>query len=47
VPVGVDVELHRPDCADVLEDLRKADHCLVVGGDVDEVAATVDADAAW
>src|SRR5262249_57053818 len=32
--------------ADVLEDLRQGDHRLAVGGDVDEVAASVDADPA-
>src|SRR5262249_56201596 len=43
---GVDVELHRAYRADVLEDLRQGDHRLAVGGDVDEVAASVDADPA-
>src|SRR5215813_103873 len=46
VPVGVDVELHRAYRADVLEDLRQGDHRLAVGGDLDEVAASVDADPA-
>src|SRR6202042_3959738 len=45
VPFRVDVELHRPHRTEVLEDLRQGDHRLAVGGDVDEVAATVDTDA--
>ncbi len=39
------VELHGPNRAGPLEDPRQCDHCLVVGGGVDEVAATVDANA--
>jgi hypothetical protein len=46
VPFGVDVKLHRPNCTDVLENLRRGDHGLVVGGHVDKVALTADADAA-
>jgi hypothetical protein len=45
VPFGVDVKLHRPNCTDVLENLRRGDHGLVVGGHVDKVALTADADA--
>src|ERR1700691_4032096 len=36
VPFRVDVELHGPYRAYVLEDLRQADNGLVVGRDVDE-----------
>jgi hypothetical protein len=43
VPFRVDVEFHCLYRAGVLEDLRKGDHCLVVGGDEDQVAVTVDA----
>ena len=43
-PLGVDVELHRADRAGALEDLRQRGHGLVVGGGVDQVAVTVDAD---
>ena len=42
MPFRVDVELHRPHRSDVLQDLRDADHGLIVSGDVNEVAPGVD-----
>src|ERR1700684_37336 len=42
MPFRVDVELHGPHCSGVLKDLRDADHGLIVSGDVDEVASSVD-----
>ena len=41
-PFWVDIQLHRVDGAGAPEDLRKRSHRLVVGGDVDQVAAAVD-----
>lgn len=45
VPFRVDVELHRAHRTGAFEDLRQGDHRLAVSGGVDQVAATVDADA--
>ena len=44
-PFGVDVELHRADRTGALEDPGQRGYRLVVGGRIDEVAATVDTDA--
>lgn len=45
VPFGVDIELHSPHRADVLEDLGQGGYRLVVGCYVEEITASIDADA--
>ena len=45
VPFRVDVELHCPHRSDVLKDLGDADHCLIIRGNVNEVASSIDPNA--